>query len=93
VLRLLVTFSAVAGRALGTVFGSLSPLFHSFLQLTGVIQPTLQGLDAVDALLEATPDTPSYMIGMRENRVHRVPLVEAVKMVPLYCHRPSALRA
>ncbi|KAI0303835.1 6-phosphofructokinase [Multifurca ochricompacta] len=44
------------------------------------IWPTLQGLDAVDALLEATPDTPSYMIGMRENRVYRVPLVEAVKM-------------
>ncbi|KAH9972775.1 6-phosphofructokinase [Lactifluus volemus] len=43
------------------------------------VWPTLQGLDAVDALLEATPDTPSYMIGMRENKVHRVPLVEAVK--------------
>lgn len=44
------------------------------------IWPTLQGLDAVDALLEATSDTPSYMIGMQEHRVHRVPLVEAVKM-------------
>ncbi|KAF8485930.1 6-phosphofructokinase [Russula ochroleuca] len=44
------------------------------------IWPTLQGLDAVDALLEATPDTPSYMIGMQENRVRRVPLVQAVKM-------------
>jgi 6-phosphofructokinase 1 len=40
-------------------------------------------LDAVDALLEATPDTPSYMIGMQENRVRRVPLVQAVQMVPL----------
>ncbi|KAI0293751.1 6-phosphofructokinase [Russula brevipes] len=44
------------------------------------IWPTLQGMDAVDALLEATPDTPSYMIGMQENRVHRVPLMQAVKM-------------
>ncbi|KAH9995808.1 6-phosphofructokinase [Russula vinacea] len=44
------------------------------------IWPTLQGLDAVDALLEATPDTPSYMIGMQENRVRRVPLVQAVQM-------------
>ncbi|KAF8501507.1 6-phosphofructokinase [Russula emetica] len=44
------------------------------------IWPTLQGLDAVDALLEATPDTPSYMISMQENRVRRVPLMEAVKM-------------
>ena len=44
-------------------------------------QPTLQGLDAVDALLEATPQTPSYMIGVRENKIHRVPLMEAVAMV------------
>ncbi|KAI9512025.1 phosphofructokinase domain-containing protein [Russula earlei] len=44
------------------------------------IWPTLQGMDAVDALLEATPDTPSYMIGMQENKVHRVPLVKAVQM-------------
>ncbi|KAA1467507.1 6-phosphofructokinase [Dentipellis sp. KUC8613] len=44
------------------------------------ILPTLQGLDAVDALLEATPDKPSYMIGIRENKITRVPLVEAVKM-------------
>ncbi|TFY67753.1 hypothetical protein EVG20_g3833 [Dentipellis fragilis] len=42
--------------------------------------PTLQGLDAVDALLEATPDKPSYMIGISENKITRVPLVEAVKM-------------
>ena len=42
-------------------------------------------MDAVDALLNATPDTPSYMIGMQENRVRRVPLVQAVKMVPLDC--------
>lgn len=42
-------------------------------------------MDAVDALLEATPDTPSYMIGMQEHRVRRVPLMEAVKMVPFDC--------
>ena len=38
-------------------------------------------MEAVDALLEATPDTPSYMIGIRENKIIRVPLVEAVAMV------------
>lgn len=38
-------------------------------------------MEAVDALLEATPETPSYMIGMHENKITRVPLVEAVKMV------------
>ncbi|KAF8557460.1 6-phosphofructokinase [Imleria badia] len=42
--------------------------------------PTLQGAEAVNALLEATPDTPSYMIGVRENKITRVPLMEAVAM-------------
>jgi 6-phosphofructokinase 1 len=42
-------------------------------------------MDAVDALLEATPDTPSYMIGMQDNRVRRVPLMQAVQMVSLDC--------
>ncbi|KAJ8521360.1 hypothetical protein ONZ45_g1927 [Pleurotus djamor] len=44
------------------------------------IMPTLQGVEAVDALLEATPDTPSYMIGIQENKITRVPLMEAVAM-------------
>ncbi|CAG8577502.1 9622_t:CDS:10 [Acaulospora colombiana] len=41
--------------------------------------PTLQGVEAVNALLESTPDTPSYMIGINENKISRVPLVEAVQ--------------
>lgn len=52
-----------------------------FQMLTCAIKPTLQGVDAVDALLEATQDSPSYMIGIQENRIRRVPLVEAVKLV------------
>ncbi|TBU48824.1 6-phosphofructokinase [Dichomitus squalens] len=44
------------------------------------ILPTLQGVEAVEALLEATPETPSYMIGVRENKITRVPLMDAVKM-------------
>ncbi|KAG0695900.1 phosphofructokinase domain-containing protein [Suillus ampliporus] len=44
------------------------------------ILPTLQGREAVRALLEATPETPSYMIGVRENKIIRVPLMEAVAM-------------
>ncbi|KAG8916892.1 6-phosphofructokinase, alpha subunit [Tulasnella sp. 418] len=43
------------------------------------ILPTLQGVEAVNALLEATPDTPSYMIGINENKITRKPLVDAVK--------------
>ncbi|EJF64928.1 6-phosphofructokinase [Dichomitus squalens LYAD-421 SS1] len=44
------------------------------------ILPTLQGVEAVEALLKATPETPSYMIGVRENKITRVPLMDAVKM-------------
>ncbi|KZT07805.1 6-phosphofructokinase [Laetiporus sulphureus 93-53] len=42
------------------------------------IMPTLQGIEAVNALLDSTPDAPSYMIGMRGNKITRVPLMEAV---------------
>lgn len=44
-------------------------------------KPTLQGVEAVSVLLEATPETPSYMIGIKENKITRVPLMEAVEMV------------
>lgn len=39
---------------------------------------TLQGVDAVDAILSSTPDTPSPMIGIIENKIVRRNLVEAV---------------
>lgn len=35
----------------------------------------------MEALLESTPDTPSYMIGVQENKIIRVPLMDAVRMV------------
>lgn len=41
---------------------------------------TLQGVEAVDAVLTATPDTPSPMIGITENKVVRRDLMEAVKL-------------
>lgn len=44
-------------------------------------QPTLQAVEAVNTLLEANPDTPSYMIGISENKITRVPLMDAVEMV------------
>lgn len=40
---------------------------------------TLQGVEAVEAVLESTPDTPSYMIGLKENKITRTSLMEAVK--------------
>ncbi|KAJ3506368.1 hypothetical protein NLJ89_g6904 [Agrocybe chaxingu] len=44
------------------------------------IFPTLQGINAVEALMEAAPGTPTYMIGIQENKITRVPLVDAVEM-------------
>jgi 6-phosphofructokinase 1 len=40
---------------------------------------TLQGVEAVRAILDATPSTPTYMIGISENKIVRVPLVKAVQ--------------
>ena len=41
---------------------------------------TLQGVDAVKAVLEFTPETPSPLIGILENKIIRMPLVESVKL-------------
>lgn len=43
------------------------------------ILATLQGIEAVDAVLEATPETPSYVIGISENKITRIPLMFAVE--------------
>ncbi len=42
---------------------------------------TMQGVEAVEAVLRSTPDTPSPMIGMSQNKIISVPLMEAVKLV------------
>ncbi|OAG35818.1 6-phosphofructokinase [Fonsecaea monophora] len=41
---------------------------------------TLQGVEAVKALLEATPDTPSPVITVRENKILRSDLQECVRL-------------
>ncbi|KAG7193174.1 6-phosphofructokinase, alpha subunit [Scheffersomyces spartinae] len=41
---------------------------------------TLQGVEAVKAVLDLTPEDPSPMIGILENRIVRRPLVEAVAL-------------
>ncbi|ORY07484.1 6-phosphofructokinase [Basidiobolus meristosporus CBS 931.73] len=41
---------------------------------------TLQGVEAVKAVLKATPETPSPMIGMSENKITSGPLMEAVEL-------------
>ena len=40
---------------------------------------TLQGVEAVKALLEATPETPSYVIGIQENKITRISLMHAIQ--------------
>ncbi|KAG7660905.1 PFK1 [[Candida] subhashii] len=40
---------------------------------------TLQGVEAVKAVLENTPNTPSPMIGVLRNKIVKYPLVDAVK--------------
>ncbi|RKF72754.1 ATP-dependent 6-phosphofructokinase [Golovinomyces cichoracearum] len=39
---------------------------------------TVQGVEAVNAVLEATPDTPTPFIAITENKITRKPLVQAV---------------
>ncbi|KAJ5773754.1 6-phosphofructokinase eukaryotic type [Penicillium paradoxum] len=40
---------------------------------------TLQGVEAVRAVLEMSPDSPSPVITIRENKIMRTPLIEAVQ--------------
>ena len=44
---------------------------------------TLQGVEAVQAVLDSTPETASPMIAITENKITRKPLMEAVKLVGL----------
>ncbi|RAL14101.1 ATP-dependent 6-phosphofructokinase [Aspergillus homomorphus CBS 101889] len=41
---------------------------------------TLQGVEAVRAVLDMTPDSPSPVITIRENKIMRTPLMDAVKL-------------
>lgn len=41
---------------------------------------TTQAIEAVNAVLETTPETPSPMIGMAENKIIRFPLMKAVEL-------------
>ena len=40
---------------------------------------TLQGVEAVEAVLDATPETPTPVISIIENKIVRKPLIEVVK--------------
>ncbi|KAI7903188.1 6-phosphofructokinase [Cokeromyces recurvatus] len=51
-----------------------SPAFYDRLLAT------TQAIEAVDAVLESTPETPSPMIGISDNKIIRYPLMKAVKL-------------
>lgn len=44
------------------------------------ILATLQGVEAVNAILESTPETPSPLIGIEESQIVRLSLVDAVRI-------------
>lgn len=44
------------------------------------ILATTQGVEAVEAVLDSTPDTPSPLIGVKESKIVRLSLVDAVKI-------------
>lgn len=44
------------------------------------ILAALQGVEAVNAVLDSTPDTPSPLIAINENKITRKPLMESVKL-------------
>ena len=44
-------------------------------------QSTKLGVEAVIALMEASPDTPACVIGLSGNHAVRLPLMECVEMV------------
>lgn len=54
---------------------------------TDRILATLQGVEAVEALLQSKPDTPSYVIAIKENKIVRLPLMEAVAQTQLVAKR------
>lgn len=51
---------------------------------------TLQGCEAVDAILDSTPDTPSPVITINENKIMRKPLMEAVQQVSRWLFRGAS---
>lgn len=51
---------------------------------------TLQGVEAVKAVLDMKPDSPSPVIVIRENKIGRMPLMEAVKQTKEVAERIKA---
>lgn len=53
----------------------------SALSCLVIIQASRMGVEAVMALLEATPDTPACVVSLSGNMAVRLPLMECVQVV------------
>lgn len=60
--------------------------FQHLLEHSNVLclQASRMGVEAVLALLEATPDTPACVVSLSGNQAVRLPLMECVQMVRLW---------
>lgn len=59
----------------------LCHVLNTLSQSWSLFQSTKIGVEAVVALLEASPDTPACVIGLSGNHPVRLPLMECVEMV------------
>lgn len=55
------------------------------------LQASRMGVEAVIALLEATPETPACVVSLRGNQAVRLPLMECVQMVSSGAGSPRTL--
>lgn len=65
-------------------------LYNLLMLCAFLRQASLQGCEAVEALLAAKPDTPSYIIGLAENAITRKPMMEAVEQTQEVAKRIAA---
>lgn len=66
----------------------------SWLSLNGCnhhLQASRMGVEAVIALLEATPETPACIVSLKGNQAVRLPLMECVQMVSSGAGLPQTL--
>lgn len=66
----------VCGMGLAPSWLHLPELYHPL-----PVQSSKMGMEAVMALLEATPDTPACVVSLSGNQSVRLPLMECVQMV------------
>lgn len=89
--RILVSISAN-----GQWFTSLHTHTHTHLRIllcmsVCVVQGSRMGVEAVMALLEATPDTPACVVSLSGNHAVRLPLMECVQVVRQHIYNSALI--